>query len=406
MAYVERTAYPRFKPNFSGVELEDVYSPTPEEADLSRASARGEGQFLDFILMLKSFQCLGYFPMPEEVPDAVVSHIRSRLGLTSDAAPVLPERSRYHYHAAIKEHLRVEAYGEGTRRIGARVMGEAVLTMDDPADLVNASVKESAKERFELPAFTTLDRMARHVRRMVNDRLFAWVDGRLTARGHHRLDTLLEAGARRCSELNILKATPGSATKKNLKELQERLLWLESLGDSGTLLEGVPEAKVAHLAAQARALDAAGLGEIEEHERRATLVCLIHRAKVSSRDGPAEMLVKTMAKIHNRVKEALEELHRERRVTTEALIEILERILAGATRLEDDAALVKKVRGVLAEGGGPEVLLATSTLLSSHRGGNYLPLMWKFYSIKARGQRSYGWPARWRYSRLPKTTPS
>lgn len=31
-----------------------------------------------------------------------------------------------------------------------------------------------------------------------------------------------------------------------------------------------------------------------------------------------------------------------------------------------------------------EVLLATSTSLSSHRGGNYLPLMWKFY----KGQRA------------------
>lgn len=381
---IKRTAYPRLKPNPSAKELTEVWSPKSEDVDLGKAATRGEDQLLEFVLMLGCFRRLGYFPRPDTVPEAVVSHVYSRLGLSPEATPLLPERSLYRYQASIREHLGVQAAGETARHLAARVMGESALTMDNPADLVNATIEELVKERFELPAFTTLDRMARHVRRTINSRLFARVDGRLMARGKRSLDALLEAGARRRSELNILKATPGSATRKNLKELQERLGWLESLGDTGMLLEGIPEAKVAHLAAQARALDAAELGEIEEPKRRAMLVCLIHRAKVTSRDGLAQMLVKTMAKIHNRAKEALEELHREKRSTTETLIGILERILAGAARVDDDAALGKKVREVLAEGGGPETLLAASTSLSTHRGGNYLPLMWKFY----KGQRA------------------
>lgn len=383
MTSIERTAYPRLKPNPSAQELADVWTPKPGDVELGRAATRGEEQFFGFVLMLGCFRRLGYFPRPDTVPAAVVSHIRSRLGLSLEAAPLLPERSLYRYQAAIREHLGVQAAGEAARHLAARVMSESALTMDNPADLVNAAIEELVKECFELPAFTTLDRMARHVRRTVNARLFARVNGGLTARGGRRLDTLLQAGTRGRSELNILKVTPGSATKKNLKELQERLLWLESLGDTGMLLEGIPEAKIAHLAAQARALDAAELGEIEEHKRRAMLVSLIQRAKVTSRDGLAEMLVKTMAKTHNRAKEALDELHRERRATTEALIEILERILAGAARLEDnDAALGKKVREVIAGGGGLEALLAASTSLSAHQGGNYLSLMWKFYKVQ------------------------
>ena len=384
MTSMERTAYPSFTPSLSAAELEKLYSPTPEETKLGKASTRGEGQLLGFVVMLKSFQSLGYFPMPGEVPEPVVSHLRSRLGLSSEAEPALPERSRYRYHAAIRDYLVVTAYGKDARQVAARAMGEAAPAMDDPADLVNAAIEKLVKERFELPTFITLDRLARHVRRTVNARLFSGVGERLTEGHRNRLDGLLEAGPSGRSELNILKAAPGSPTKKNLKELQERLLWLESLGDTGVALDGVPEAKVAHLAAQARALDAAELREVVPQKRRAMLVCLLHRAKVTSRDNLAEMLVKTMAKVHNRGKEALEELHRQKRSSTEALIEVLEKILAGTREYEDDAALGRKVREVIAEGGGPEALLASSVSLSSHKGGNYLPLLWKFY----RGQRA------------------
>lgn len=319
MASIERTAYPRFKTRPSAAELEEVYSPRPEEAKLGRTSTRGEGQLLGFVLMLKSFQRLGYFPMPDEVPEAVVSHIRLRLGLPTEAEPALPERSRYSYHAIIREYLGVEAYGEAARRVATKTMREAAFSMDDPADLINAAIEELVRKRYELPGFSTLNRLARHTRRAVNERLFSRVEERLTAEGKRKLDGLLESGPQGRSELNQLKAAPKSPTKKNLTELQERLVWLESLGQTESLLTGIPETKVSHLASQARALDAAELAEVARQKRRAMLVCLIQRVKVAARDGMAEMLVKTMGKVQGNAKEALEGLHRERRATTEHL---------------------------------------------------------------------------------------
>ncbi len=115
------------------------------------------------------------------------------------------------------------------------------------------------------------------------------------------------------------------------------------------------------------------------------LVSLIHRAKVTCRDGLAEMLVKTVGKVHARAKEKLEALHRERRAATEALVGVLENILVGAQDDgEDDAALGRRVRELLDEGGGPDALLAAAVSLSAHRGGNHLPLLWGFY----KGQRA------------------
>ena len=59
------------------------------------------------------------------------------------------------------------------------------------------------------------------------------------------------------------------------------------------------------------------------------MASLIHRAKVSCRDGLAEMLVKTVGKAHARAKERLEDLHHEKRGATEALVGVLGRILVG-----------------------------------------------------------------------------
>ena len=88
---MERTAYPRFERNPSTHdELARLYTPTPREIELTRRATRDGGQQLAFVVMLRSFQRLGYFPRPEEVPGAVVAHVRSRLGAAPNAPAAAP----------------------------------------------------------------------------------------------------------------------------------------------------------------------------------------------------------------------------------------------------------------------------------------------------------------------------
>lgn len=142
--------------------------------------------------------------------------------------------------------------------------------------------------------------------------------------------------------------------------------------------------KVANLAAQAEAVDASELKDIGPERRRMMLVCLIDRTKVSVRDTLCEMLTKIVGKIHNKGKEELESIHREKRAITESMIELLERILARAATQEDDTALGGRVREIVESGGGAEILVESCASLSAYKGGNYLPLPWNFY----RGQRA------------------
>lgn len=155
---IERTAYPRFSPRLSAGEIARLYTPTLRELDLARWATRGgEAGQLAFLFMLKSFQRLGYFPKPEEVPGVVIAHLGSRLGLGEEVSAAPPTRSRQRYRDAIRADLGVQAFGDDARSVAAEAVADAAPTMDDPADLVNVAVEELSKERFELPAFSTLD---------------------------------------------------------------------------------------------------------------------------------------------------------------------------------------------------------------------------------------------------------
>jgi hypothetical protein len=108
----------------------------------------------------------------------------------------------------------VKVFDEQVCRIAAEAVADAVLSMDDPADLLNVAIEELRRRRFELPAFSTLDRLTRHTRHSVNSRLFSRVAERMTDAARRNLDALLQAGPRGRSDLNLLTEVPKSATKR------------------------------------------------------------------------------------------------------------------------------------------------------------------------------------------------
>ena len=111
MASIERTAYPRFSRVFTSREIQDVYTPTTEEILVARLQVRNDVSLLSFLVLLKCFQRLQYFPPLPEIPVPVADHIRSCLHLPPDLPLGCDQpKTLYRYHAAIREHLDVKAY--------------------------------------------------------------------------------------------------------------------------------------------------------------------------------------------------------------------------------------------------------------------------------------------------------
>ncbi len=110
MTVIERTAYPRFKQYPSPKELAEFYTPTPEEIKFVKPRVKSHEGLLSFMVMLKSFQRLGYFPHPEQVPIAVIKHLRTCLKLREWIKAIPSERQRRNYEQAIRSHLKVKPY--------------------------------------------------------------------------------------------------------------------------------------------------------------------------------------------------------------------------------------------------------------------------------------------------------
>jgi hypothetical protein len=80
MSSIHETAYPRFKPDLSQRELEDIYTPTNKERIFSQRNAHTAVARLALMVLLKTVQRLGYFVKLAEVPRPIISHIAKCMG--------------------------------------------------------------------------------------------------------------------------------------------------------------------------------------------------------------------------------------------------------------------------------------------------------------------------------------
>lgn len=191
MASIERTAYPRFKPVLTVHELEELYCPT--EKDLDFVGKRADDPTQQFILLarLKCHQHLGYLPTFDEIPDSIRIYLCQQLRLPADTK-WLPETqmSRHRHRLSIRAYLQVSSYSHGGERAVAHEIEQAAYTMSDPADLINVAIERLVEQRFELPAFSTLDRLVARVRHHVHQHLYDKITGSLTPDDIGRLEGL------------------------------------------------------------------------------------------------------------------------------------------------------------------------------------------------------------------------
>lgn len=240
---------------------------------------------------------------------------------------------------------------------------------------------ELVKQRHELPAFSTIDRLAGNIRSIINTRLFQRVSTGLSESEHIYLDGLLTPQSfEPQATLNLLKSPAKSATLSHLQQLQTKFAQLMTFGDTKRLVAGIAPSKVRAFAQQAKVLDISEFQDIKLPKRRTLLLCLLYQAQVKTRDHLVEMFIKRMQKMHSQAKIKLAELRELYRNRTEALLGVFAEILVASTESQDDAKLGAQVQTVLVEHGGAEHLLRQYEEVAAYDGNNHFPLIWKFYS--------------------------
>jgi len=232
--------YPGFSRAPQSKELIDLYTPTPADVAFVSTTARGPNQKFALMILLKVFQKLGYFPVPQQIPGAIISHIRGEMKLLEDLVPDITPRTLYKYHAAIRTHLKINGDIKQIRHVALKAISEVVLVMDDPADLINVAIETLVKENCELPAFSTLDLLVRRLRLLAHQRIFQTVLSRLDFAEQALLEKLVDTNPTGYfTEFNRLREALKSATLTHLEDWTQRLTWLLSLGNMTRLLEDI-----------------------------------------------------------------------------------------------------------------------------------------------------------------------
>jgi TnpA family transposase len=375
------TAYPRLKTSLSPRDLHDFYTPSPEEIALAEHPARSEAARLGFLVRLKTFQRLGYFLSLDQVPAAILEHI-ARAARIPAALPDLTgyddSGSRRRHMQLIRERLGVQPYDRAARHAMIRAMNDAAKAQQELADLVNVAIEELIRLKYELPVFDTLARAARHVRAVVYRQYYHQVHTALDEKARARIDALFaSAPESRFTPWNTLRQEPGRPTLTHLKNWLERQNGLKAWRVENDALRGIPEAKVQHFAAEARTLDAARMLSLEPYKRVTLAVSLLKAQSARGLDDLGEMLIKRVASIHQKGREALAEYRAKTQERTDELVRTLRDLVVAYRTSGTERERLAAIRAVLGE--GDEAVLNRCEEHIAHASDSYFPFLWRFY---------------------------
>ncbi len=375
------TAYPRLKSNPSPEALKTLYTPTQEERMLAQRVTRGEVSRLGFIVLLKTFQTVGYPVQLSQVPDRIIMHIAQALELSqsSDAlASYDASGSRRRHLRIIRDYLQIKPFTDAARQVMTGAMEEAVKTQHDLVDLINITLEELVRQRYELPGFTVMVRHARDIRAASNEALFKTVFQSLESEQRMQLSELFYLQKEQFTTTwNEVKQEPGQPTLGEFKDLVRRLRWLQPLQISNPTLDSIPEAKWLHWASEGMALDANQMKELPEHKRYTLATASLRQRYSQTLDDLAELFIKRMRRMHYKAKDALEQYRRDSQQRIDELIaKFRDTVVAHSSEGEipDRFAAVDEVIGTQSE-----QLIEQCEAHLAFSGNNYLPFLPKFY---------------------------
>jgi hypothetical protein len=81
MTAIHETAYPRIRSNLSDHELETLYTPMPDDLVFLHRTTKSTVAVFGGLVLLKTFQRLGYFPPMDTLPPSLIQHLATTMGV-------------------------------------------------------------------------------------------------------------------------------------------------------------------------------------------------------------------------------------------------------------------------------------------------------------------------------------
>ncbi|WP_257475465.1 DUF4158 domain-containing protein [Bacillus sp. FDAARGOS_1420] len=384
MLTVQETAYPRLKSNPTPKELDKLFAPTLKELDWTATHSRNSFSHLNFLIMLKTFQCLNYFVPIAEVPLVIIKHIAktANITLTGDE-----KWDSYHRTGTGKRQItmirndkKVKIFNNQARQIMTRAMESAVLEKDAKSDIVNVAIDELVKHSYELPAFQTLVKSVNHIHSIAYRSLYKQVTNSLDNEEKEKIDALFQqVDGATYSDWYGIKKDPGRPTLEQIRIWIERKNWMSNRQVGATFFRNlhIPPAKVERLAAEAKTLDAARMKELEPHKRYTLAISLLHVQYAQTIDDIGTMYIKRIAKAENKAEKALHILKEKREKQTDKLITTLRDTIT-TYQLDNSSETRLRLLETLIGGNRGKQILENCEDYLAYTGNNYFSFMWKY----------------------------
>ena len=378
MALIERTIYPRFNKKISKNELLSCYTPSDEEIKFTYTQVRGLEQVCTFLITLKAFKTLNYFPDHKTIPDKIIEHIKNIFD-ADDLIINFKERTLKRYRRSIRAQLNILSDTQNMKDLISKTVEEFEPLMEHPADVFNAVIETLIKNNYELPAFSTLERLIGSKRTEINNNIFDEVSSKLTETLKKTLDLMLETNDKGRSTFNYIKELPKNPTLYHMKDVMQNYIRLKNIDHGKDILEGIHPSKIKHFAAQGKALDASEMRDFNDAKRYTILLCFIHSNTIRTCDDLITMVIKRIGKIHNKAKENLELTLEKQRSKTENIVEVLQELLVSSYECNDNVKIVANLKNIVEKRGGYENLLNDCNEITAYNNKNYYPMLWKSF---------------------------
>ncbi|MEH6478264.1 MAG: DUF4158 domain-containing protein, partial [Sneathiella sp.] len=383
MTAIYDTAYPRLKYNLTQKEIIRVYTPVDEELIwLKKRRFRGELS-LACLVYLKCFQRLGYFPKPGDIPVSVINYVASFTRFHKEnyqRLPPVPKATQKRMKDAVRRYCTVTAFtlrnqGEWLKEFA----NEIARTKENLVDIINAMLEILVKESIELPAFSTLERIAYSARARANTTYFRTITQLLNPATNTTLEALLstktESGI---TYWQVLKSEPKKPSVNGLKEFTAHTAWVKELYEKVGPLPEIPEEKRAQFIHEARAYTADRMKAMQSTKRKALLALLVNEQLYCCTDFLIDFFIREVRKIHNNARSDLKKFQESSTQEQENLICMLRDVSMEVAAQTTPAEAIANITNVLED--DPIEVASRCDRLVLHGFNNYIQFLPRRYT--------------------------
>jgi hypothetical protein len=383
MSHIEETAYPRLREDISPQELDQLYTPSTTERKFVTDAYRRALPQACLMLQIKLMQRLGHAVPLAGVPLPIVAHVCKKLKVTRPTKEVL---ARYDASGEKPRHLKQVLAVLGLRDLdhaGRRWIIEraeaAARTKQELPDIINALLEELVRQRYVLPGFSYLDRIAQAAREKINTAIYERTSAALDDRTRARLDALVGAGSGK-GNWDRLKREPGRPTAREVAAFLQHIRWLREQAQGLPTLHDVAATKRAQLTLEARALDASEMRSLVSRKRYTLAVLLIQSQLRKSTDDIAEIFIKTVRRLDGDANKRLQDYRVEHARQVDRLVGQLRDVLTAYDLDNPPVDRLAAIGGTLLD--EPQQLIEECDEYMAYADNNYFPFMLKPYRVK------------------------